>query len=469
MQVFVLDKKKRPLMPCHPARARELLRQKRAVVHRLVPFTIRLKDRLLEESVVQPVVLGIDPGSKTTGLALAREEEADKVGSVRHTLWLSELHHRGAGIRKALQQRAACRRRRRSANLRHRAPRFLNRRRPEGWLPPGLRHRLDTTLSWVSRLRRWAPVQRIVVERVRFDTQLLAHPEISGVEYQQGELQGYEVREYVLEKWGRACVHCSQTDVPFQVDHVVPKKRGGSDRVSNLVPACRDCNEAKSDQPIEVFLANKPALLTRILAGLKQPLRDVAAVNATRWALWRTLVGTGVPVEAASGGRTKWNRSRLGLPKTHALDALCVGILGTVHAWRHATQEITATGRGSHQRTNADRSGFPHGFLARTKTQFGFRTGDLVRAVVPTGKHRGTHTGHVALRASGSFNLRTATGLRQGIGWHHFRLVQRADGYRYAVAPPPSTSAPEVPTSAPPRPERRGIRTRTVRSSQELR
>ena len=72
MRVFVLDKHGCPLMPCHAARARELLKAGRAVVHRRVPFTIRLTDRLVEHSAVQPVVLGIDPGSRTTGLALAR-------------------------------------------------------------------------------------------------------------------------------------------------------------------------------------------------------------------------------------------------------------------------------------------------------------------------------------------------------------------------------------------------------------
>jgi len=167
--VFVLDRQKKPLMPCTPRRARLLLARKRAVVHRLSPFTIRLKDRSVQQSTLQPVVLKIDPGSMTTGLALARVEETAE-GEVHHALQLSELTHRGEEIRDRLRKRAVYRRRRRSANLRYREPRFLNRRRAPGWLPPSLRSRIDNVVSWARRYRRWVPLVRVDVERVKFDT-----------------------------------------------------------------------------------------------------------------------------------------------------------------------------------------------------------------------------------------------------------------------------------------------------------
>ena len=52
---------------------------------------------------------------------------------------------------------------------------------------------------------------------------------LSGAEYQQGTLYGYEVREYLLEKWGHRCVYCGTEDVPLEVEHIVPKSKGGSD------------------------------------------------------------------------------------------------------------------------------------------------------------------------------------------------------------------------------------------------
>lgn len=249
-RVFVLDKRKKPLDPTTPARAKKLLRKGRARVHRLEPFTIRLTDREREDSVVHDHVLAIDPGSKTTGIAVARvdetvNEETGEIATERTAVSLIELVHRGLLIKRKLEQRANYRRRRRSKNLRHRAPRFDNRTRPKGWLPPSLRHRVDPTMTWVRRLPKLVPASSIAVESVRFDTQALENPEITGTEYQQGTLAGYEVREYLLEKFDGTCVYCGVRDVPFNLDHVVPRARGGSNRVSNLAFACVPCNQAK--------------------------------------------------------------------------------------------------------------------------------------------------------------------------------------------------------------------------------
>ncbi len=425
-RVFVLGRSGEPLMPCHPARARRLLAAGRARVHRLHPFTIRLTDRTT--GTVQPILIKLDPGSKVTGIAIVRQN-----GDTQHVLHLAELTHRGAAIRKHLTQRAMFRRRRRTANLRYRAPRFNNRTRQKGWLPPSLMSRVDNTLSWIDRFRRFVPVTGFVQELVRFDMQqAMGNPDIQGVEYQQGTLAGYELREYLLEKWGRKCAYCGIENIPIQIEHIHPKARGGSNRVTNLTLACRCCNESKGAQPVEAFLAKKPALLKSILAQAKRPLSDAAAVNATRWELWRRLDATGLPVRTGSGGRTKWNRSRLGIPKSHCLDAVCAGPVGDrVTGWDRQPLAIKATGRGSYQRTRLDSFGFPRGFLMRQKLVQGFQTGDLVRAVVPTGKKTGTHTGRVAVRESGSFDIQALSGTVQGISHRHCRLIMRADGYAY--------------------------------------
>ena len=278
MNVFVLDKDHKPLMPCHPARARKMLKAGRARVHRLHPFTIRLVDRTLAESEVQPVLVKLDPGSKETGIAVVREDEK----KAHHALFFINLRHRGASIRDALTARRQLRRGRRSRNLRYRAPRFVNRRKPQGWLPPSLRHRVDTTTSWVDRLRRLAPVSGLAQELVKFDMQKMQNPEIAGTEYQQGELAGCELKEYLLEKFGRKCVYCGRSGVPLNIEHIVPKARGGSNRVSNLAIACVECNQKKGSKPIEEFLKGKSGLLSRIRRQLKTPLRDASAVNATR-------------------------------------------------------------------------------------------------------------------------------------------------------------------------------------------
>ena len=158
-------------------------------------------------------------------------------------------------------------------------------------------------------------------------------------------------------------------------------------------------------------------------------------MNSTRWALFQRLKATGLEVEVGTGGRTKFNRERLEIPKTHALDAACVGAVEAVTGWRRPVLALKATGHGSYRRTRLDRFGFPRGYLPRTKFVQGFQTGDWVRAEVPAGRTAGVHVGRVAVRASGSFNIQTPQGVIQGISHRHCRLIQRADGYGYSVQP----------------------------------
>jgi 5-methylcytosine-specific restriction endonuclease McrA len=383
--VFVLDNEGQPLDPCHEARARKLLKAGRASIWRRFPFTIRLRDRVGGARSTHR--LKFDPGSKTTGIAIV-QDGTDQV------VWAGELIHRGQHIRDRLLARQAFRRHRRSRKTRHRKARFLNRRRPAGWLAPSLHHRLLTTLTWAKRLRRLVPLSAISLELVRFDTQLMQHAEISSVAYQQGELHGYEVREYLLEKWGRRCAYCQATNVSLQVEHLIPRSRGGSDRVSNLTIACDDCNQRKGNRTAAEFG------FAHLMAQAQASLKDAAAVNSVRWALWRALSAFGLTLEVGTGGRTKYNRTRVGWPKTHWRDAACVGA-STPAGLRSAVGSvlvIAAKGHGTRQMCRTDKYGFPSRYVPRQKRWFGFRIGDLVKAVVPSGKYRGTHVGRVSNR-----------------------------------------------------------------------
>jgi 5-methylcytosine-specific restriction endonuclease McrA len=415
-RVLVLDKQQQPLMPCHPARARQLLREGKAAVFRRAPFTIILRER--EGGETQETELKIDPGSKTTGIALVVTGQRG-----RRVVWAAELHHRGERIKHALDQRRAVRRSRRNRKTRYRKARFLNRTRKAGWLPPSLESRVANVETWVGRLRRWCPITSLALELVRFDTQALQNPEISGVEYQQGTLAGYEVREYLLEKWQRRCAYCGAKDVPLQVEHIVPRARGGSNRVSNLTLACESCNQKKGSQTAAEF--GHP----HIQAQAKQPLKDAAAVNATRWRLYERLKATGLPIACSSGGRTKCNRTQQDYPKAHWIDAACVGESGEHVRLDPEMQvlSITAMGHGNRQMCGTNKHGFPIRHRTRQQRVRGFQTGDLVRADVPRGKHQGTHTDRVTVRASGSFRV----GTRDGIAYRHCTMVQRADGYDY--------------------------------------
>jgi 5-methylcytosine-specific restriction endonuclease McrA len=420
LMIFVLNKNKQPLDPCHESVARKLLKDGKAVIHKKYPFTIRLKELKTTENN-RNFRLKIDYGSRHTGLAILNGSDV---------IWIAQIHHK-TNIKKNMDSRRVMRRTRRNRKTRYRQARFNNRKRREGWMPPSLQSRVDNIKNWINKLQKICPLTHISYENVKFDAQLMENPDISGVEYQQGELIGYEIREYLLEKRGRRCAYCGAENVSLEVEHIIPKIRGGSNRVSNLTLACRDCNQAKGSMTAEEF--GHPEVYDLV----KKPLKDVAIINATRWKVYNVLVDTKLPVECGTGARTKMNRINLNLPKDHHFDAVCVGqstpekIVFRTNSVLH----IKARGRETHCRTTLDKYGFPRGYLARQKYFFGFQTGDIVKANIPKGKYKGAYVGAVSCRKTGYFDIKDKEGVRiaQGINQRHCKVLSRADGYEYTL------------------------------------
>lgn len=414
--VCVLNNQKQPLNPCHPAAARQLLTQGKAAVFRRFPFVIILKEECHHK--IEPLRLKIDPGSKVTGLALVHD-------GTGHVVFAAEINHRGSYIHNELTARRSIRRSRRSRNTRYRAARFNNRKRASGRLPPSLESRIENTLTWVKRLMRYCPINAISQELVRFDMQLLENPDIEGIQYQQGTLAGYEVREYLLELHNRTCVYCNADNIPLEIDHILPVSRGGSNRISNLTLACRPCNQAKGNKTAQEFGFADIQLRT------KKSLKDAAAVNTTRLKLYQRLAEFKVPVETSTGARTKFNRIQYNVPKAHWIDAACVGEISRLNIKHIHPLIITATGHGIRQMCKVDAYGFPRTVAKSGKKFFGYQTGDIVKAVVTKGKKIGTYVGKVAVRASGSFNITTKDKTIQGINYAFCKPIHASDGYRY--------------------------------------
>ncbi len=426
MSVFVMDTNKVPLAPCHEAKARILLDAGKAAIYRKFPFAIILK-YAVESPKVPDLRVKLDPGSRTTGIAIVD----DASGRVVYT---AELSHRGQAIKKSLDDRRGSRRGRRARHTRNRKPRWQNRRRASGWLPPSLQSRISNILTWVQRLARVCHITNISMELVKFDMQLMENAEISGTEYQQGTLAGYEVREYLLHKWEHKCTYCGKENIPLQIEHIVPRAKGGSNRVSNLCLSCEKRNLAKGTKNIEEFLKKKPDLLKKIEAFAKAPLKDAAAVNATRWELFRRLQGFGLPIECGSGGLTKFNRTNRKLSKTHWLDAACVGKSTPAVLNIRGVQplQIRAYGHGCRQVQNHDKYGFPVGGAKQAKIFYGFQTGDIVKAVRPSHlKNAGVHIGRIAARETGNFKLYRKDGTRFDTGYRYCKVVHKMDGYSY--------------------------------------
>ena len=282
-------------------------------------------------------------------------------------------------------------------------------------------------------MRKLSPIEAISQELVRFDMQLMSNPDIQGKEYQQGTLAGYETREYLLEKWGRQCAYCGGKDVPFQIEHIHPKAKGGSNSITNLTLSCSRCNRKKCSKDIKEFLKKDTIRLDKILKQAKRPLAGAAAVNTTRFALLEVLKVTGLPVETGSGGLTKFNRIQQNLEKTHWIDAACVGeSTPLLNIKGIKPLLITANGYGNRQMCGTDKFGFPRRHRTNKQIHFGFQTGDIIKAVVTNGKKTGKYMGRVLCRATGSFDITTKTGRVSGISHKYCSTTHKKDGYSYA-------------------------------------
>jgi len=362
MKVFVLSKEGTPLMPTTPRRARLWLKEKRVRVVSREPFTIQL--RFLTTTYTQAATVGVDTGSKVVGIAATTNGEV---------VFQAEVHLRD-DITQKMMQRRQFRRTRRSRKTRYRPKRFANRRRPPGWLAPSLRSKAEATVKAVHLVASLVPVGRVNVEIGSFDTQKLQNPEITGVLYQQGELYGYLVREYVLTKWKRACCYCGATGVPLQLEHIVPRSRGGSDRVSNLALACEPCNVKKGTLTAQEF--GYP----QVQAQAKMPLKDAAHVSMMKTAVvarLREQFGD-EQVRITYGYQTKYQRIQvLNVSKSHTNDAVAIACkigelvkpLGTLH-------HLRCLARGQYQRFNGPRS--EHKCWAPRKVR-GFKLYELVK------------------------------------------------------------------------------------------
>lgn len=432
--VFIIDINKQSLKPTTPKRARELLNREKAAIFRRYPFTLILKKEC--QPVKANLELRIDPGSKVTGFAL--------VNLKNECIWGMELEHRGQQISESLTKRAGFRRSRRNRKTRYRKKRF-NRSKPEGWLAPSLMHRVQTTKTWIKRICRYAPVTSITVEKAKFDTQKLENPDIQGVEYQQGTLAGYTIREALLEHWRRKCAYCEAENVPLQVEHIKPKSKSGSNRFNNLTLACQCCNQAKGNKPIEKFLADKPEILKKIKTHTKKSLADAAAVNSTRNRIFKVARRTGLTVNAGNGALAKLVRAKSSLPKTHWIDAACNSIdERPVKLLTRQPLLVSCKGHGNRQAVRCNASGFPA--ITVTRNLDGTKT---VKTVKPKQKYTHSQAGNIVSVTltkdrkhvlKGVYTARvktpTKTGVEVKINGHRissklFKFLHRSDGYDY--------------------------------------
>ena len=422
-RVPVIDEAHHPLAPCSPRRARILVQQDKAHGrHRNGVYYLTLHRTIPQESI-QSSSLMIDLGKSFTGIAIVRDDEQHN----RAILFCTTIRHRN-DIQKRMTQRASFRRNRRG-RLRFRKPRFSNRRRKPGWLPPSLRSRLDNTLTWIDRLTGLIAISEIHVETTQFDAQRLRNPEVHGKDYQQGQLYQTTLRAFVIHRDNSTCRYCGKKTKPVELDHVIPRSLSGPNTPWNLVVACHKCNQRKGNKSLAEFLKPRPQRLADIEAQLQKPLASAAHMNVIIPALLNRLHQQGVPVTEHDAAQTAANRQTLNVKKDHHIDAAVLGEPTTLHGVPSHILSIKASGRGQRKRIIPGKSGTPRsqhwpaycrlspserrkiptpGHKNRRKRIDGIGTGDLVQIQHASGTVRSHATPYRNRVSIGTKPARTA-------------------------------------------------------------
>lgn len=400
-QACVLDQNGKPLMPTtRLGKVYRLLKTKKAHIVSYEPFTIQLNYKP-DTHIIQPMTLGVDSGAIHSGYSIANEHRE---------YYNSEIIARD-NISRNLSNRHMYRQSRRSRKTRYRKPRFNNRKdKKKGWLPPSLKQKVTTQLNEIEHLHRHFPIETIIVEIAEFDIQKIKNPDISGIEYQQGTLQGYNIRNYLLEKHNRKCFYCGKTVSDFEVEHMRPKSRGGSNRIDNLTLSCHDCNEKKGTLTAVEFIqqtlsTKKASVKLKQLPNEKRLFKYMAHMNATRWTLYNTIKEKYPNVKMTYGYITKYERIQAGLSKAHHIDAKCITGFATVPSM---SQTVVKVKMRRHNR-QLHRATFSKGHVRKVAslptTVFGFQLYDLVLF--------DNHRYYVKSRkSSGSFVLVSVEGLK---------------------------------------------------------
>ena len=400
-QACVLDQNGKPLMPTtRLGKVYRLLKTQKAHIVSYEPFTIQL-DYDPDTHIIQPMALGVDSGAIHSGYSLANEHRE---------YYSAEVISRD-DISKRLSDRRMYRQNRRSRKTRYRKPRFNNRKnKKKGWLPPSLEQKVAVQLNEIDHLHRHFPIETIIVEVAEFDIQKIKNPNISGKEYQQGTLQGYNIRNYLLEKHGRKCFYCDKEVSNFEVEHMLPKAKGGSNRIDNLTLSCHSCNQKKGTLTAEEFIkqtlpAEKVAKKLKQLSKEKRLFKYMAHMNATRWALYNAINDKYPNVKMTYGYITKYNRIQASLPKAHHIDAKCITGFAQVPSFDTTVVKVKMR---RHNR-QLHRATFSKGHVRKAASlptvMFGFRLYDIVMY----NNHRYYIKGR---RSTGSFTLVSVEGLK---------------------------------------------------------
>src|SRR5438034_6204852 len=176
--------------------------------------------------------MGIDKGSRVTGIACVGKEEI---------LLSGEIHHR-LDVKEKMENRRAHRRSRRNRKW-YRPKRFSNRSssKRSGRLPPSIKTNVEEVIRVIKFLP--LPISSIVIEDVQVDIARLNNPTLKGSQYQDPTRLDENLRIACLMRDGYTCQQCRKRHVRLHAHHLLFHSQGGKNTLSNLLTLCEQCHQ----------------------------------------------------------------------------------------------------------------------------------------------------------------------------------------------------------------------------------
>ncbi len=344
---------------------RKLLDTKKAVVVKTNPFTIRLKYDTPDG--VQDVFAGIDTGRENIGSGASDEEG--------NCLYLGELSTSNKAVKAKMTERAGFRRERRRHDrrnkqrkarhdkteiqngnddvcctkiscksveisyptadgsvthkiIRGKEGKFANRHRDEGWITPSARQLVQIHVNTFNDMCKILPVSHLTLERVAFDFQKLENENIKAWEYGKGKLYGYDSpKDYINDVQDGKCLCCGKKKIEY-LHHIIPRSKGGSDKVSNIAGLCYDCHYG----PMGVHNCQETQDRLPELKGEANHQYKVSLLNSVMLVLIEEMTKIcnerGITLSICEGHDTAKIRDLYDLPKDHCIDGYAISLYG---------------------------------------------------------------------------------------------------------------------------------------------
>lgn len=395
IKVFVIDAERKTCLPTRAARARRLLRDGKAKVIRVMPFTIQLNRAI--SNPVGRFNVGVDDGAKHVGVAIVNDY-------TKEVVFQGQIDLRQDVSRKILQ-RAQYRRTRRTRKLRYRARRFSNRKQMKP--VPSVRQRKDSIVRWLKDMMERINIKKVIVEEGVFDTtSLAAGHKLFGKEFCQSEYEGKNFRAKVLWRDKYQCQHC-ESKYMLQAHHIKQKKDGGSSRVGNGITLCEKCHKSLHNGLWQLNIKPKFFQYSMWLMQGKHYLRE-------------QIKSLDLDIEIVFGWMTSLWRKQIRLEKSHFNDAIsmvCKSYLPTLSSLNWLIKpKRTKVWENNPTKTCTEKNGFKHFDIVKSHN-----------------RNRGTIIGSIRSLKARAITIRTSFDDNFAVSYNKTKLIQRPKGLIYLI------------------------------------